>query len=267
MHHFFLPILSFSIIVFNSHIVAYAQDGSFYSLSEEGILQADYYRQANPDLEPEKLRSAELSGSYFLLKNLSLGLNGYYTHIENLIDPYADSDLTNPIVSGTQIEATKIETSVNQGKSSIYGGSLRVNYLVKLGPSIVVNCFGAYSYIDGETDGQELTFVAKNSVKSGVDIIHKKWSVAPIVRYRSKVYTTLTENLTDIRISSPYFVVLDIVARYNVWEKNDALLSVYVKAENITNLHYYNVNVGSLEGLALTPQDPVRVLGGVNFSF
>lgn len=244
----------------------FAQDGSFYD-QENNILKADYFHLPNNDLKPEKLRSAELSGSYFLSKNLSLGVNGYYTLIENLINVFADSDVTDPTVSGKEIDATTVETSANQGNSTIYGGSFRVNYLMKLGSNIVFNWFGTYSYIDGETDGVSLNFAAKHSVKGGLDVIHKKWSIAPMLRYRSSSLTTLTDGDNGNRLSNPAFTVLDIVLRYSLIEKKDMLLSAYVRADNVTNLKYYNVNVGSDEGLALTPQDPIRVMGGLNFTF
>ncbi len=245
---------------------AFAQDGSFYE-QNQGVLKADYFRQANPDLKPEKLRSVELSGSYFLRKNLSVGINTYFTRIENLINQFAQSENNRPVINGTQIESVTVETSKNQGQSTIYGGSFKLNYLVKLGPTVVVNLFGAYSYIDGETDGKSLTFASKHSVKSGVDIIHKKWSLVPILRYRDRVFTTLTDGVDGDRVSSPYFVLLDLVARYNILNRDDKVLGIFVKVDNITNLKYYHVNAGSVEGFALTPQDPLRVLGGINFSF
>ena len=246
----------------------FTQDGSFYKFDFVGSsLEADYFHSPNPDLKPEKLRSVEISSSYMLLENLSVAGNGYYTKIENLIDLFAESDEEAPVLGGNDIVATRYETSKNQGGSTIYGGTVKLNYLMKLPNNIAMNFYGAYSYIDGDTDGENLLFTSEHSLKGGVDIMHKKWSIAPKIRSRGKVFTSITDGEGGERYSSPAFTVLDVMFRYNLIQKENASFSLFLKVENITNLKYYNVNVGSDEGFALTPQDSMRLLGGFNFAF
>lgn len=245
---------------------AFSQDGSFYDY-QNGKVEADYVHLPNSDLKPEKLRSLELSGSYMLLDNLSLAVNGYHTKIENLIDLFAESDVTDPEIQGKPITASRVETSKNKGTSTITGGTFRLNYLLKLPGNVAMNFYGAYSYIDGDTDDEKLLYVAQNTVKTGVDIMQKKWSIAPRVRFRGESLTSLTDGVEGEQYQSPSFTVMDVMIRYNLIQKENANLSVYVRVDNVTNLKYYNVNVGSDEGFALTPQDPMKIMGGVNYAF
>ena len=54
---------------------------------------------------------------------------------------------------------------------------------------------------------------------------------------------------------------------YSIIDNINSKLDVYIMARNILDSRYYNLYVGNEEGMKYTPQDPIRLTGGVNFNF
>jgi outer membrane receptor for ferrienterochelin and colicin len=244
---------------------AYQQDGSFYSYDPNSkLLVADYFRVANPNLKPEKLRQAEINTSYFINSNFSIGANGFYTQVENLINPLGTaSDNLKP--ANTQI--SKLETSVNLGSSEVYGGTFKANMLNKLG-KINFNWFASYSYIDGNINQDVLILTAKNTAKGGVEISHKRFALTPKVLYRSKSYSSLKMPMSNEYYSNDAYMVVHLYAHYLLIDNEQYKLRVRVKIDNLTNNTYYNaVFAGSDIGMGYAPQDPTRFSGGINLEF
>jgi iron complex outermembrane receptor protein len=243
---------------------AYGQGGAFYSYNPQSdLLIADYFRTPNSNLKPEKLRELEANTSYLLTPNISVAANGFYTSVHNLINLYgvAPSDQ-----APANIQATHLETSVNQGSSQVYGGSFRVNVLYKIG-GISTNWFGAYSYIDGNINQGPLLLTAKNTVKGGVEITHKRWAITPRCIVKSKSLSNQQEPISMAYYSNDAYAVIHLSGYYLLINQEMVKLRLTLKVNNLTNNKYYNVFSGNEEGMGFTPQDPTRISGGISMDF
>lgn len=241
---------------------AFEQSGAFYTY-KDGFLVADYFRIANPYLSPEKLRSLEASSSYLITNNLSISVNGFVTRVNNLINLFGEASKDLPLPN---LKATRLETSINQGYSNIYGGTIRLNYLKKVGLWSFNNYF-CYSFIDGKIDGEQLLYTAKSTIKAGAEIVHRKFIFSPRLIFRSKSYSNLKETRESDYYANDDFLVINFIGRYIIKDSGKLKYSVFVKINNLTNSRYYNVFAGNDEGMARTPQDPARLNLGFNFLF
>lgn len=238
---------------------SFSQYGSFFgSAQNTDNLYADIFHVANPSLKPEKLRSLESSLNIFVTKNLSLTVNGFYTHITNLINQFSTtSNNTN-----TQIKAFKLETSVNEGLSETYGGTFSAKYLHKIGHSSL-NWYAAFSYIDGHINGKILPFTTKETVKVGLDLENKKWGASIRGIFRSGTYSDKQYIGTNLEIKSPAYFTTNLNIYYKLLKKHDVKL--FATVSNLTNQRYYNVYYGNEEGFPITPQDPLTFIIGLRY--
>lgn len=224
---------------------------------------APYFRTANPNLQPEKLRTFESSVNYFLSSTLALGVNGYYSQLENLISLAAADRTSTPV----PLPVTTLETNVNKGKSTVYGLTTKVNYLQKFN-YFSINAQLAYSFIDGDIDNQDLLYTAKHTVKASLDISGARFSIAPRLIFRSPSNSRLTNpNDSNNYYTNASFAVVNLFARVKLIDKKKSgKLYVYTRINNLLNLKYYNVLFGSEDGFPATPQDPQRISFGVNWA-
>jgi outer membrane cobalamin receptor len=243
---------------------AYEQAGGFYSFdANTGQLVADFFRIANPSLKPEKLRSLELNTSYLLHKSVSLAGNAYYTQIDNLIDLFGVAPVE---LEPKNIRASRLETSVNQGNSTVYGGTGKINVLQKIG-SFQLNVSIAYSYTNGNINQKSLPFTAQHSVKSVWELSHKKWGFSIRTIYRSASKSNQTEMVSMVPYSNDAFLVLHANAYYDLMQTSKAKITIQLKGNNLMNQKYYHVFVGNDEGLGYTPQDPTRLMASIGIQF
>lgn len=241
---------------------AYQQSGSFIEVKADSFF-ADYFRIPNPELRPEKLRSLEGSVNYFLTSNINLAVNGFFTSISDLINLYGQA---NQDESPNQVLAVRLETSLNQGISEIYGGTFRINLLNRLGP-VTFNTYGAYTYMNGHINKEVLLFTAEHAVKGGIDVGHRRFSLSPRIIWRTSSYSLLVDDNTGLHYKNSPYYILNAAIHYHLKNKGKFRVTVFADAGNILNKKYYNVLFGNEEGLPLTPQDPFRILGGINFKF
>jgi len=191
---------------------SFSQYGSFFgSAQNSDNLYADIFHVANPNLKPEKLRSLESSLNIFVTKNLSLTVNGFYTHITNLINQFSTTSNN----SNTQIKAFKLETSVNEGLSETYGGTFMAKYLHKIGHSSL-NWYAAFSYIDGHINGKVLPFTTKETFKVGLDLENKRWGASIRGIFRSGTYSDKSYLGTDLEIKSPAYFATNLNIYYKI---------------------------------------------------
>ncbi len=252
---------------------AYEQSGAFFGNSG-GVLYADYIRVPNPNLKPEKLRSFDFSFNYFVTKNLSFAVNSFYTKLNSLINLNGTGD---PSQAPPHINATHLEMSVNQGNQVSYGGTARVNYLVTFN-KLKVNNFVAYSYVDGyinkdvDQDGiverSVLQFAAPHTVKGGIEISYKKFSIVPRAIFRSASYGNITDSYDKLSYAkNQRYIVFNLSANYQIVSTKKIDATLFVNIKNLGNSLYYNPSSGNEQNLALAPQDPFRMMGGITLAF
>lgn len=241
--------------------------GSFFPLTDDQGditgLSSNFFHLSNPDLEPEKLRSLEGSLRYVLSNNLVFTLNGYYTRINNLINKFAQNT---SVSSFKGVPVSFVETGKNEGEASIYGTTARMEAVYNLGNTLGLNFYFSYSFSDGNSNGEQLLFNAKHSIKSGVELSHRRFSLSPRLIYRSTSYGSLTDDQSNPIGSAP-FAVVNLFGKVKVWEKNQQIFSTFLKVNNLFDARYYNVFIGGAEGFSRVPQRPLLWTLGAKFSW
>lgn len=221
-----------------------------------------FWHLPNSGLKPEKLRSYEAAFSQHLSENVIFTIDGYYTKISDLI---VFGGAPNQLFENVPIGFA--EFSINKGKASIKGGTLRIETQSKIGETSV-NSHAAYSYSSGDIDGEGLPFSAKHTLKAGFELKQKGFSIAPRVLYRSKSYHYILADESGHRASNKSYAVVNLFARYAFKAAAPSLQpAVFIRVNNLFNVKYYNVSFAQDEGFAATPQDPIRVTGGVTLNF
>ena len=237
--------------------------GSFFPVTnpdgEITGLASNFFHLSNPDLKPEKLRSLEGSVRYLLSNNLVLTLNGYYTRVNDLINKFAE-DTERSSFKG--VDVAFIETGKNEGNATIYGTTARLDAVYNLSNGLGLNFYAAYSYSDGESNGEQLQFNAKNNFKTGLELTHPRFSISPRLYFRSTSFGSLRD--ADGRfIGNDAFAVLNLFARLHLVQKESFQFSIFTKINNALDARYYNVFIGGAEGFANVPQRPlVWTVGG-----
>jgi outer membrane receptor for ferrienterochelin and colicin len=256
---------------------AYQHYGAFIptkdSSGADTGLTGPFWHLSNPELDPEKLRSVEAWIHYYLLDQLAVSLNGFYISHENVIvfqsEKYNAATNT-PSFKGWPVAFS--ERPVNKGSAYMAGGTLRVDTVLRPAPLRLLRLYAAYTYTGGEIDGKPLTYTAPHAVKAGIDISWRKLTVSTRLIYRSRTLHQLyhragNDAQLDTFSSRPYLVA-NLFARYsNIFCTNNYRLSAYLKVLNLSNARYYNVSLATEEGFPATPQDPIRVMGGLIVDF
>ena len=259
---------------------AFTSFGSFKEQIVNGAptLAADFFHLPNSDLKPEKLNSLEGSFTWLPDDHTRVVLGGYFNHINDLIS-LQEQDVTINTFKGVPVGF--IETSQNQGESTTYGLSIHSSLRLLKTPNARINYYAAYDFSDGyisilQSDGsfveRDLTLSARHTVKSGLDFNYHNLSGSIRMLYRSKsksVKTLRPGNSSNLDASNNEdahkgFSVVNLHLRYQLSEGRRTRWSCFVKVNNVLNSKYYNVT-GATDSFSATPQDPIRVQGGVNF--
>lgn len=245
---------------------AYQHYGSFIPTTDStgavtGLF-GPFWHLPNPDLKPEKLRSYEGSLSFFAGNNLLFAVDGYFTRINDLI---VNGGEPNRIFEGVPVGFAEFAT--NKGTAEIKGATVRVEAVSKT-EHVTINSHLAYSLTDGNVDGEALAFSAKHSVKAGMDLKYRRFTVAPRLLFRSKSLHPNGVDAKGRRLSSDAFTLLNLFARFTLTSGSSPFeATAFVRLNNLTSKKYYNVSFAGNEGFAATPQDPRRVTGGLSVKF
>ncbi|MEA3307816.1 MAG: TonB-dependent receptor [Elusimicrobiota bacterium] len=235
--------------------------GSFeYSTITANGLISQFFALPNPDLKPEKLRSAEASVSHHINDSIWLSANFYQTKISHLIRDINHTEAT----TFKGITILKWDKPENRGTAKSYGGTLRFDGLWNM-KILRLSAYSAYTYSYGETAGKNfLPYSARHTVHAGVGIKKGKWSISPRMIWRSPSYI----DMSALKEGSPAFAVVNLYAACNGIISGATKLSAFLDIKNLTNARYYNAghSVGTV-GFTATPQEPIRISGGIKFEF
>ncbi|NOQ24149.1 MAG: TonB-dependent receptor [Bacteroidales bacterium] len=240
-----------------SPYTSYEQYGSFGSNTDNNGniigLESAFWHLPNSDLKPEKLKSLELNNTYFLNKNLSYTLSGFYNKITNLI---TDEKHKNEIFK--DIPVSVVKRKENNSYSNTYGGNISLNWMYSYGSRFNIKYNFSYSYVNGNIGTGRLYYSAKSSVKSGITFSSKKLNISPRLVYRSRSY----HELFKTESSDPFYYI-NLNCNYLLMSNEKYAISCFVKINNLLNNKYYNISFADIEGFAQTPQDPFRLNAGI----
>jgi iron complex outermembrane receptor protein len=224
-------------------------------------LRSDFWRLPGDDLKSQKISTYEANFSYIFRRNLIFSLNGFFNDMDDIL---SSQGYTGQSFKGIPVGI--VERPVNRGSAQSYGGTARLDYR-KNWSSLSLNAYIAYTFVDGEIDDRQIPFTAQNTVKSVVDVNLLRISVSLRYLYRSESYHRSLKDASGNLISSDPYGVLDLTANYMVVDRNRYETDVFLKLKNLFNTKYYNVPVGGAESFLMAPQDPIRLLIGLNLKF
>ncbi len=183
----------------------------------------------NPDLQPERLWSYELSANQRLADDrLYWSASIFYINGDNLI-----MRLPNPSGSGM--------LNQNSGKIENWGAEAAVSYRF----NSVWSVHGNYSWLHMENP---VLASPRHKLHIGADFSKGRWNASTGVQYVAGLYTDLTS------LSTEEFVLWDLQCRFRILD----WLSVHVKGENLLAQRY--------EIMAGYPMPRATVLAGLNFT-
>lgn len=245
---------------------SYGQFGSFApttnGLGQVTGLQSFFFHLPNPGLKPEKLREWDADAAYALADNSRASLNAYYSETTNLI---ADDVSVGPgTFKGWPVAS--VETSANSGFARTYGATARLDALAEAG-SWRLKPDAAYTYSAGESAGNILPYSAKHIVQAGVEASRGKFSAYPSLLVRARSYNRAKDPAGNLQSSGGY-ALINLYLRWSGLVEKPARVSAYLAVTNLTDRRYGNASFtpGSV-GFPATPQEPIRVVGGLQAAF
>ena len=291
-----------------SPLSAYNEFGTFFNAGGQTL--SAFFRLANPNLGPQKIQTFELSARYALTSDLSFSVAGYYNLLEGLFSQVAavpagvyagNPNTPSPVdgfypVAGFNFPINYIESIINQGNQTNYGGTAQLDYVKNFRESRLA-LYAALSFVDGEVEvlntvlnrltKRQIGGISPFILRLGGDVVWKRFSFSPrliaVSRQRthpqqgssfrpepdpnnpSQTQTTLSR----FRQTVPGYVLLNLTARYEVFDG----IALFIKTYNTLNQDYRTINLGAgpqgLAGSAAVefpegaPQNPFRLIAGV----
>lgn len=267
-----------------SPLMAFDQFGTFMSPDSGMTYQSSFFRLPNPNLQPQLIRTAEISIERYIGENFSVSVMPYYSEITGLFDLVSDAEYTNLYDGQYQgWPVDYIEVRYNLGEQHIYGGTARADFYKRFDNQTSLRVYGALTYVDGSVDIDEdgptteveLPAIAPFIGQAGTDVSIGSWniSIRTIIVGEQRTFTLAIDE-PDKRQTIDGYIQLNCNIGYQLNEN----IRFYCTGTNLLDQRYYNVNSGAspqstLQGAAQaefangTPQNPLRVSAGVRIDF
>jgi outer membrane receptor protein involved in Fe transport len=262
---------------------SYAQYGSFTTADSGRTYHSSFLHLPNPNLKPIRSHNLELNIRQYLTDNFIVIADGYYT-VSTGLHTTADDNQSTHLYHNTfdGIPVDYVEVFINQGRQENYGGSLQFNLKHSIG-DVFLNTYASLSYVGGETDDPktenqtghydvELPFISPWMFRIGTDMQAGKFTFSPrlLLMGRQNLPGVRDTLGTDIRLQTiPGYALLNLSARYAFSKR----FSVFINVSNALNRRYRSVSYGmdlakkDTELFYGQPEDPIRIMGGLNYHF
>ncbi|MHB8207701.1 MAG: TonB-dependent receptor plug domain-containing protein [Mucilaginibacter sp.] len=262
---------------------SYAQYGSFTTADSGRTFHSSFLHLPNPDLKPIRSHNFELNIRQYLNDNFTVTADGYYT-VSNGMHTTADDNQSTHLYNNTfdGVHVDYIEVFVNQGRQVNYGGSLQLNLKHSIG-NVFFNSYASVSYVGGEVDDPntenqaghydaQLPFISPWMFRIGTDMRAGKFTISPrlLLMGRQNLSGARDTLGTAIRLQTiSGYALLNLSARYAFSKR----FSVFMNVSNALNQQYRSVGYGmdltkkDTELFYGQPEDPIRIMGGLNFHF
>ncbi len=263
--------------------VSYAQSGSFTTADSGRTYHSSFLHLPNPNLQPVRSHNFELNIRQYITDNFTLTADGYYT-VSNGLYAAADDNASTHLYQNTfdGVPVDYVEVFINQGRQVNYGGSLQLNLKHNIG-DVFLNTYASLSYVGGKVDepGTEgkianydagLPFISPLMFRIGTDMQAGKFTFSPrlLLMGRQNLPGARDTLGSSIRLQTlSGYALLNLSARYAFSKR----FSIFINVSNALDQRYRSVGYG----MDLTkkdtdlfygqPEDPIRVMGGLNFHF
>lgn len=223
-------------------------------------LMSFFLQIPNPDLEPERIRSVQAEYTHKFSDNVWATLSAYQNWVFDL-------QQTETIGAGTYlgVPVATLGTWTNQGSSKNFGGTIRLDGKTYRGP-LSIGYYLAYTYSDGDINGNFLPYNAMRSMRAGLDFKRGQWSISPRVRYQSKSYNMARDANGNMQGSDPFAIVNMYIKCRDILRGSNKV-SLYLQIENLFDQRYYNPARADSAGFGASPQCPRVIKGGAILEF
>lgn len=262
---------------------SYIQYGSFTTADSGRTYHSSFLHLPNPGLKPVRSHNFEINIRQYLTDNFTITADGYYS-ISNGLHDFADDNKSTHLYNNTfhGVNVDYVEVFINQGRQESYGGSLQLNLKHNIG-DILLNTYASLNYVGGIIDDPktnnkpdhydtELPFISPWMFRIGTDIQAGKFTLSPRLllmgRQNLPGIKDTVGSLIRLQTISGY-ALLNLSARYALSKK----FSVFMNISNALNQKYRSVGYGmdltkkNAEYFYGQPEDPIRIMGGLNFHF
>ena len=236
--------------------------GTFAFPRPDGLFQSFFFRVPNPDLDPERLQTGELSISHSPRPDFHLGLTGYYTRVDDMILPAPNVPPVSDFVPGGFIDFT--EASQNVGELDAYGAEFTASQSFHL-PTTRVNVWGSFSYVDGELTNElvdttsDLPFTSRELVKLGVTVNYKDRAIFTSRLRWSGGQTGFPVAEGEV-IETPSYMVVDVFGEIR---SRNQVVSLFCQVNNLLDESYFSGGRSNPFVFTESPQDPRWISAGV----
>jgi iron complex outermembrane receptor protein len=262
----------------NAHYGSFSP--SLDSLGRIVGLQPNFWRLPTPTndankLRPEYARSLELSTSY-TRNDFFISANGYFNFLNNLYQSEIKTNL--PFVEGDNSLIVPVaEISTSSAYGYVYGGMLRIDYrtFFDKAHNAELRTGISYAYVNGSIKDINDSSVDKtpfynapHTIKANLMFRYKKYSTSLRFIYRTKtVNEGFDTGLAVLQFGNEPFLLVNLFAQGQVFEtKNKRFrIDAFVRVRNVLNSRYYNAGQPVAAQLQAVPQDPIRIVGGLQF--
>lgn len=195
---------------------AYEHYGGFApkDQNDTGPYQSGFFHIANPDLQPETIKTLELNGNFRLGGNLNLTATVYEEKAEKIIAQVASNPQQPDFVPGGHIAYT--QTNDNVGTIDAHGLDIGIIGQINFAQISLQPWLNA-SWVDGQLDGAEgkvdLPFTASKKVKAGLTLYSGNWFITPSVLWNSDMNASETGSSKGATV--PGQTEVNLFAGYN----------------------------------------------------
>lgn len=209
--------------------------------NNNGEYTSGFFRINNPDLQPERSKSSELSLQYQASDRLLLEATLYQIHIDQIMRPVITTTPVRNFIPGGDIAVTEQVQNLNELTSR--GLSTLVRYQWQINELLHWDMWLSYDYNRGElVDNIYQHTIALPSnhdqkLKLGGELrIGDNWSISPSI-YAMNAGNSNIVNPNDPRFGqqSPGYTSMDLIIN---WYGLAPGTSVYLRAQNLFNRHY-----------------------------
>jgi outer membrane receptor for ferrienterochelin and colicin len=261
---------------------AYSYYGTFYTLDSGRTYRSNFMHLPNPGVKPMTSTNMEISLRQFFGKSLSVTADVYYSIVKNIVEPEADNTtLYNGKFLGWDVDY--IEIFVNEGEERITGGSINLDFQKRFNRASL----RAYSYLSLINGTEKVEWTDNNGAeverdaeidnqishvmwKLGAEITVGNFSASPrmILNSRQNLGAFEDPENPDKRQTLPGYALVNVAVAYKLGK-----VQLFANITNALNTKYTGVSVGMdlknpSTGLFYgNYQDPIRINGGVRFTF
>jgi outer membrane receptor protein involved in Fe transport len=261
---------------------SYSQYGTFLTTDSGRNYFSYFLHLPNPGLKPITSHNTELNIKQRFSDNAFITLDAYYTTLSGLY-AFSDDNATTKLYKNSYegIPVDYIEVFTNNDRQKVYGGSLELNYKNTFN-DIQLNSYAALSYTGGVKENGlkekdetardiQLEFISPLMLHVGTDIKINNFSFSPrlVVMSRQQISgISDTTGRVSRRQTIPGYALLNLSLRYALSKH----ITLHANVTNALNQRYRSVSFNmdlSRKDTELyygQPQDPIRIMGGVNFS-